>query len=378
MAFQNRAALELEIDASGARVRDLQEQLKSQSGGVTLDDVKAALARLVELRKELQVWDDERTSGSDGSNDENSGVVVNSSPGGKTKSKKSKKKKKSASPSPVQSPKHADVSAAAASAKELESEEIIARRADGVATWLESADERLQELEGQVGKLERTKKAVEFLDSHAVATTTVVKESVAVETASETATPKKSKKKASKAKAAVASESSESTATTTTTATETASSTTTTSSSATVAETKSEVNAEDIEKAVAAAVASLEIALVKEKTTNGELSSANNKLREAERELREAQTKLEQSVAELQTKNGELLAKLNATSASDSKLREEVTKLQRAVQEFEDEKDAKETHLGKLWKSIDEFQVGSCTVVWHSSLGSVSHACVDG
>jgi len=109
MAFQNRAALELEIDASGARVRDLQEQLKSQSGGVTLDDVKAALARLVELRKELQVWDDERTSGSDGSNDENSGVVVNSSPGGKTKSKKSKKKKKSASPSPVQSPKHADV-----------------------------------------------------------------------------------------------------------------------------------------------------------------------------------------------------------------------------------------------------------------------------
>lgn len=372
MAFQDRAALELEIDASGARVRDLQEQLKSQRGGVTLDDVKAALARLVELRKELQAWDDERSSGSDGSNDENSGGAVNASPGSTTKAKKAKKKKKSASPSPVQSPKHADASAPA---KDSEAEEVVARRADGVASWLESADERLQELEGQVGKLERTKKAVEFLEMHAVATTTVVKESVAAETASETAAHKKAKKKASKAK--VASESSESTASTTTTVTEAVRSTATISSSATVVETKSEVSAEDIEKAVAAAVASLEAALTKEKAMSGELSSANGKLRESERELREAQTKLEQSVAELQTKNGELLAKLEVASASDSKLREEVTKLQRALQEFEDEKDAKETHLGKLWKSIDEFQVGSCAAVRHSSLGSVSHARVN-
>lgn len=328
MAFETRAQLESEIEARSAHVRDLQEQLKSQCGGVTLDDVKRELQSVLELKKQLLGWaetpadlQDERAS------DENDGAAVNAA-----SPKKPSKKKKRKSQSPK---KDAHVYSAESLAA------AVAEGAERAEIWAAVADTKLDEIEDQVVRLERTKRATEYLESH---------KSAAVETVTVKvqASNKETKKtKSSKKNEVAAKEATVITTITTETAMDTSATATAADSIAT-------------EQAVAAAVTALEDALAQEKASTAELLAANEKLRLSDVDLRKAHNELEKSLAELQVKNNELLSMLDSSTASDGKLRDEVSKLQRTIQEFEEEKDAKETHLGKLWKSIDEFQVRKC------------------
>lgn len=58
MEFETKASLELEIDKVSTRVRDLQAAVRKNVDGVTLDHVREQITRLIELRKELQLWDE--------------------------------------------------------------------------------------------------------------------------------------------------------------------------------------------------------------------------------------------------------------------------------------------------------------------------------
>lgn len=346
MAFDDRAALELEIDACSTRVRDLQEQVRSKNGDASYADVAAEVKRLVGLRKQLQSWsepedaedseesvgnNDEEENNVGNNNDENNDVAVNRSPAQDKKQEVAKAPK-----APV-----------ADKDEEAQSRAVLERRVGRVADWLATADAQLQELRDGATKLSRTKRALVYLSSHAPpkpARQQVVEKPVATDVEADNK-PKESKASKSKSKSkAVAVQ------------TEPKAATEPITKSKPETEDNSKLNALAVEQAVSAAVAPLQAALAKEQAAASELASANEVLRASESALQDAQLKLEQTLSELQDKNRELLAKAEAAAESDNALQTQVKELQRVVKEFEDEKDAKETHLGKLWRTVDEMQ----------------------
>ncbi|RLN48422.1 hypothetical protein BBJ28_00000059 [Nothophytophthora sp. Chile5] len=338
--FDDRATLEKAIDACSSRVRSLQERMRSGSDddvaegeAVSMEDVAQEVKKLVGLRKELQVWklkeeeeeeaeaarlaaekekQTDRDDNQNGDDTEDSWVRVG--------------EKEPESPE-----QDVDVVADAAA----EAEGALTQRATRLAAWLVAADARLTALETDVVKMERTKRAVAFLKQQEEATKAVkaaqpVEEAIAktLPVVSEE-NPKVKEANAQKSVVQEAAKAAEATAS--------------------VIDVKLKRHVQE--------VATLTAELVAERAKAEKATRANQQLQKSEQSLRDAQIKLETSMTTLTEANAELLAKLQTARDTDVSLRDELVKVQATLTELQEDQDSKETHLGKLWKTIEDLQL---------------------
>lgn len=226
------------------------------------------------------------------------------------------------------------------------------QRAGNIARWLTETDVHVAALEDELKRAQRTKQAKEYLASQAEVVKEEEKKVETVEKGAKTVSPvveKKQKTEAKKATAAAAIESER---------------------ERKVADLEAQLASEQanaaeagrLNKSVAEEqlqrISALESQLSLEKAKAEEAAKANKGLVDAESKLRDEQERLVQSVTELNEANAELVKKIDEASKSDAALQTEVAKLQAFLKEMEDTKSDNDTNFRKLWKTIDEFQVG--------------------
>ncbi|RLN92808.1 hypothetical protein BBJ28_00018121 [Nothophytophthora sp. Chile5] len=343
--FDDRATLEKAIDACSSRVRSLQERMRSGSDEdeaedevVSMEDVAQEVKKLVGLRKELQVWkikeeeeeeeeEEEAEAARLAAEKEEQEQTSDNQNGDDTEDSWVRVGEKE----PESPEQEVDVVADAAA----EAEEALTQRATRVAAWLVAADARLTALETAAVKMERTKRAVAFLKRQEEATKAVeaaqpVEEAVAgtLPVVSE----KKPKVKKAKAQKSAVQE------------------------PAKTAETTASATNVELERHVQE-VATLTAELAAERVKAEKAVRVNQQLQKSEQSLRDAQIKLESSMTTLTEANAELLAKLQTARDTDVSLRDELVKVQATLTELQEDQDSKETHLGKLWKTIEDLQL---------------------
>uniref|UniRef100_K3WB72 Uncharacterized protein n=1 Tax=Globisporangium ultimum (strain ATCC 200006 / CBS 805.95 / DAOM BR144) TaxID=431595 RepID=K3WB72_GLOUD len=375
MEFESKSTLEAAIDVCSTRVRELQECVRKNDGGVTLEQVAEQVKKLVALRKELQLWkakeeeEEEALAAAaeqekDNQNsDSNSGAAVTavsptSSSSGKKKRKKAKKKAASAAaaaeaaqPSTSgDSSNESDepVKEGSVNTPEVHEEPVQAETpAVEEASLSNQDDETIAALEEELKKAQRTRQAKEFLTAQAKLATAEaekVESSVAKTSAAETkkadakkprsaSVSKEHQQKIADLEAQLASE----------------------KAKATEADQSGKSAAEERLKKIAA----LESELASEKSKSEDADKANKQLAESESKLREEKERLVQSIEELKKTNAELVEKIEKAVSSDAALQAEVTKLQSSLKEMEDTKSDNDTNFRKLWKTIDEFQMAN-------------------
>ncbi|KAL3670252.1 hypothetical protein V7S43_004565 [Phytophthora oleae] len=176
ITFEDRATPEEAIDSCSTDVRLMQEKIKNNDKNVQREDMAKELKKLVAMRKELQAWEETGVQ---------NGLFLLQSPPIRTLAQKTQHHDGIASKlltfpnSLVQQTEDA--------------EDELERRAAKVEDHVVETDEKLTTLETQVTQIERTKKALKYLEENET------KEKV-VETVVETETVVKSSKKKNKKK----------------------------------------------------------------------------------------------------------------------------------------------------------------------------------
>ncbi|KAF1775845.1 GRIP protein [Phytophthora cactorum] len=367
----NRAALEEAIESCSATVRVLQEKMRNKDEAVAMDDITKEVKKLVGLaQKEEDVennQDEEET------------------------------------------PETEDV------------EEELEERTVELESRVAETDDKLTTLETAVTQIERTKKAMKYLEEHETKETVLetVETEVVVKKSS-----KKNKKKNKKAKEEVEEESKPAVSEEKV-GTEQVAELTTQLEAERVKVQEASQKAEKLQKSVetlteekSAAVAKLTAELEEERSKaeqtsqksqemhkleqdekdeavaklTAELEKERSKVEQASQTSQEKESKLEKSftvektelVSKLQaaedaakaardeleskiqatedaakTSRDELEAKLQAAEDTAKSTRDELEKLQAELSEIKGEKETRETHLGKLWKNIEDLQLAN-------------------
>lgn len=380
MTFDNRTALEEAIESCSESVRVLRVKMHKNEEAVEMKDVAKEVQRLIGLRKELQNW-------------------VR-----KEKMDEAGKYQEIETPETYEADNQLE-------AETLETEEAndelvvsdskLEQRTIELESRMMEADEKLLMLETEVMRIERTKKALTYLRQHETINGTeveVVAEHNTVVKNSLKKTKKKNKKvkeekvvstglemvedadrmvnlrvqpgvkvleatqtaeKLQKAVNVPTHEKSKAFAKLTTDDKGKSIKTKQTSRTDRVAQkveqglrdvqTKLEQKVNAITQEEAELMAEMTAELDKERLMFTQYSQSNEK----------ARSELEKSNAKLAKENAALVKKLQAEGNATKAIRDELDKLQNELSQIKDEKESRETHLGKLWKNIEDLQLAN-------------------